>query len=75
MTQFDITAIGILAGQIQTPVRQLSDVAEHLGIVPTAHINGIPHYSRQDVERIAARIRATTPAAPIAPIADRSGIQ
>lgn len=57
MSQLNITSIGVLAGEIQAPVKQIAEVAKQLGIVPSARINNVPHFCAADVERIAAHIR------------------
>ncbi len=57
MTTIDITAIGVICGQLQTPFSQLRRIIAELGIEPSARINGIPHYSAADVEKIAAHLR------------------
>ena len=53
----NITAIGVLSGQIQMTVQRLRAVADELGIEPSAYINGIPHFDSTDAERIATHVR------------------
>ena len=57
MMTIDVTAIGVLAGQIQVPVQRIRQIAIDLGIQPSVRINGIPHFTSQDAERIADFVR------------------
>ncbi len=53
-----ILSIGHVAGQLQTPVSRLQELADLLKIVPRSTVNGIPYFDVLDVERIADRIRS-----------------
>ena len=57
MITFDIVSIGCLASEIQSPVSVIRSVAAQLNIVPTGHINNIPHFNGDDAARIADHIR------------------
>ncbi len=57
MTTLDISSIGRIAGELQCPVHELLAIAEQLGIVPGAIINGCPHFSAEDRSRIAEHLR------------------
>ncbi len=61
MNESRITSIGCLAGQLQTPVSKLQEIAAALGIIPTSTINNAPYFDAADVERIAERIRSEQP--------------
>jgi len=63
MNETRITSIGHLAGELQTPVSRLDEIAAALGITAASEINGIPHFDAADVERIAERIRSEHPEA------------
>tara|TARA_A100001391_G_scaffold67455_1_gene43151 strand:+ start:279 stop:506 length:228 start_codon:yes stop_codon:yes gene_type:complete len=54
----DLTSIGKLASEVQTPVSGLQNVITRLSIQPVQRINGVPYFSAQDCERIAAQLRA-----------------
>lgn len=58
MNDFNIIAIGRIAGEIQAPVSMVGRIADELGIKPVGRINGVVHFDAADVERIAARLRA-----------------
>lgn len=60
-TQLAIASVGNIAGQLQVPVSRILAVAASHGIRPTMSINGIVHFSEQDVERIAALVTQPRP--------------
>ena len=53
----DLTSIGCLSGQLQTPPRRIEQTAAELQITPALRINAVPHYDGAQVERIASAIR------------------
>lgn len=54
----EIVSLGRLAGEIQYPLAALRKAATELGMTATLTINGIDHFSVEDAERIAERVRA-----------------
>jgi hypothetical protein len=54
----EITSIGHLAGELQTPVSRIAAVAAALGIMPTSIINGVRYFAIGDVARIAEHLRS-----------------
>ncbi|PHQ32448.1 hypothetical protein [Rhodopirellula bahusiensis] len=73
MQDIDLTSIGRLSGQLQTPVSRLSKIIATLNIVPQQRLNGIGYYHPNDVERIAAVLRERS--GHTIPTMDRQGIQ
>lgn len=69
----DLTSIGKLAGEIQTPVAILQQVILRLNITPHQRLNGVPYFCRADVDRIAQQVRAAQSAA--SPMMSRQEIQ
>lgn len=66
MQDIDLTSVGRIAGQFQTPASRLIDIIKQLGIVPQQRLNGVGYYHPNDVERIAAVLRKTQePSQPI----------
>ena len=57
----DISSSGFLAQQLQAPVSRIMDAAGRLGIQPN-RINGVPHFTAEDVELIRAALNAGCPA-------------
>lgn len=53
----NIESIGHIAGQIQTRVSRIKSIARGLGIDPSYHIDGVPHYIEADAQRIAEHVR------------------
>lgn len=51
-----LASVGYIAGQLQTPVARILAIAASEGIRPAMTINGIVHFSDDDVERIAGYI-------------------
>ena len=49
-----IVSVGCAASQLQTNVTRLIQAARALSIQPAQTINGIQHYSENDIERIRA---------------------
>ena len=69
----DLTSVGRIAGQFQTPVTKLMSIIEQLNIVPQQRLNGVGYYHPNDVERIAAVLRERS--GHTIPTMDRQGIQ
>ena len=50
--QQDYTAIGVLAGQLQSSVRQIERAAEQAGIAPALRLNHVPYFDGTQVETL-----------------------
>ena len=57
----ELTAIGVLASQLQRSVAAIRDTAATLGMSPAWLINQVPHYDREQVERLTAYFRENSP--------------
>lgn len=57
----DLVSIGCVAGELQTPVRDLSKILAELGIEPKLRLNRVDYFGGADVTRLAAHIRAQNP--------------
>jgi len=55
---FDVLSVGKIAATIQMTPARIQEVAALLGIAPAGRINGVAYFSSNDVERIAAHVRA-----------------
>ena len=53
----DLHSIGAACQLLQVLPRRIEHAAEALDIAPLFKINGVPHYSAGQLERIAAHIR------------------
>ncbi len=53
---FDFLAIGVVASELQTPVKRVRLIAAQLGIKPVGRINNVAHYASDDVEKIATHL-------------------
>ncbi len=58
MDATQILSFGCMAGELQTPVSRLQEIAKQLGITPSSTINNVPYFNAADVERIADQIRS-----------------
>ena len=54
---FDIIAIGRIAGELQATTGMINRIAKQLGIKPAGLINGVVHFHSKEVDRIAKRLR------------------
>lgn len=53
----DVSAVGIIAGELRCSVSSVRRFATELEIEPAMFINNIPHYTRGDIDRIAGLLR------------------
>lgn len=58
MTKLELTSIGQFASELRVSTKFIREIAEKLGINPSAIINRVPHYSEQDLRRIGDAIRS-----------------
>ncbi len=54
---FNINSIGFAAQQLQVPIDLIRETANALAVVPS-RINGVVHFTADDVERIRAALMA-----------------
>lgn len=52
-----VLTVGRIASDLQRPVSEILRVAEQLGIYPSLVINGVKHFSDNDVDRISGHLR------------------
>lgn len=56
MNTKDLNSIGYLATRLQVPVGAVRAAANALCISPALSINGVPHYSERQAERIGLHV-------------------
>lgn len=52
----DFLSIGILAGQLRVPVRDVERAADRLGENPAMLLNNVPMFNREQIDRISAAL-------------------
>ena len=58
MKTTDLVSIGYAAQLLQAVPKRIREAAQALGIQPACRINGIDHYSEDDVQKIRKQIIA-----------------
>ena len=61
MQVIDLSSIGNICAELQSPMSELNRVLGSLNIEPRMRINGTGFYSADDVSRIAEAVRASQP--------------
>lgn len=56
LPQNDLVAIGVLASQLQKPVRTIEAACIELNIAPAMRINFVPHFDADQIERLTERL-------------------
>ena len=72
--QFEISSIGFLAQQLQSPIGGIQKAADQLGIKPS-FLNGVAYFDSQAVEQIRGLILAEMRLHQSPILDQRSGIQ